>query len=107
MYIGAIHTEHYRVAMMMLKAGKHVLCEKPMTMKMSDTYTLTQYAKEHKLFLMEGVWSRCFPIYDSLKQILDANMIGDVKHVSASFGFNASHVDRLKFVIFDKDRTQR
>ncbi|EFN80683.1 trans-1,2-dihydrobenzene-1,2-diol dehydrogenase [Harpegnathos saltator] len=94
-YIGAIHTEHYKLAMMMLTEGKHVLCEKPMTMNPIDTTKLITYARNKNLFLMEGVWSRCFPIYDNIKKMLEAGCMGDIHHVSASFGFDLMDVDRI------------
>ncbi|XP_014469127.1 PREDICTED: trans-1,2-dihydrobenzene-1,2-diol dehydrogenase-like isoform X2 [Dinoponera quadriceps] len=94
-YIGAIHTQHYNLAMMMLSEGKHVLCEKPMTMSLADTTKLISYAKSKNLFLMEGVWSRFFPIYDTLRNIVETNEIGDIHHVFANFGVDLQDVDRL------------
>lgn len=100
-YIGVLNTDHYNLAMMMMTEGKHVLCEKPMTMSPTDTAKLISYAKSKKLFLMEGVWSRCFPIYDTIKQMLAAESIGDIHHVVVNFGFNLMDIDRLTFVIFN------
>ncbi|XP_032677284.1 trans-1,2-dihydrobenzene-1,2-diol dehydrogenase-like [Odontomachus brunneus] len=94
-YIGTIHIQHYDLAMMMMSEGKHVLCEKPLTMSLADTTKLISYAKSKNLFLMEGVWSRCFPIYDIIKKKLAEDHIGDIRHVIASFGFDLSDVDRL------------
>lgn len=104
-YIGAIHTQHYVLAMMMLSEGKHVLCEKPLTMSLADTTKLISYAKSKNLFLMEGVWSRCFPIYDAIREKLADGCVGDIRHVFASFGFDLSDVDRIKFVTFSNNRT--
>ena len=55
---------------MMLNAGKHVLCEKPLGMNVKETQELVDLARNLKLFLMEGVWSRCLPSYAKLKELL-------------------------------------
>lgn len=94
-YIGTINTKHLEAAKAMLDAGKHVLCEKPLTMNERESRELIEYAKSKKLFLMEAVWSRCFPVYKELKRILDAGEIGDVLHAQVSFGFPLEHVDRV------------
>jgi len=52
-YIGAIHTEHYRLSKLMLEAGKHVLCEKPLCVNLNETESLIKVAKTKNKFLME------------------------------------------------------
>jgi len=89
-YIGSIHTYHYDLSMKMLSQGKHVLCEKPLCVNVDETRKLLEFAKEKGLFFMEGVWSRCFPAYKKVREILDAGLIGEVKHVGVTFG---SHFD--------------
>ena len=57
-YIGTIHVTHRDIALMVMKA---VLCEKPMTMRASDTKEMIDEAREKNLFLMEETWMRFFP----------------------------------------------
>ena len=80
----------------MLEHGKHVICEKPLTMNEKQTRALVDVAKNKKKFLMEAVWSRCFPAYEQLRKLLDAGTIGDVLQVNADFGFDLTQIDRLK-----------
>ncbi|KAJ8665169.1 hypothetical protein QAD02_006831 [Eretmocerus hayati] len=94
-YIGTLHTSHLEVGKMMLNAGKHVLCEKPLTMNLKQTKELIDLAKSKGLFLMEAIWSRCFPAYETLRKELDNKSIGEVKHVIASLGGKMPHVERL------------
>jgi dihydrodiol dehydrogenase / D-xylose 1-dehydrogenase (NADP) len=95
-YVGTLNHQHFPVSKMMLEHGKHVLCEKPLTMNQKQTSELIGIAIQKKLFLMEGIWSRCFPIYTELKYILDAGSIGDVIQINVNFGFDLQDVDRLK-----------
>ena len=56
---------------MMLNAGKHVICEKPLGMNLKETQELIDLARKQKLFLMEAIWSRCLPAYEKLKELLE------------------------------------
>ena len=80
---------------MMLDAGKHVLCEKPLTMNEKQSRQLLERAKDKKLLCAEAIWSRFFPSYKHLKSRLDANELGDIKEVEVEFGFPLQKVDRL------------
>lgn len=94
-YVGNVNTLHFETAKMMLENGKHVLCEKPFTMNEKQTKRLFQIAKEKKLFLMEALWSRCFPAYIEMKRMIDDGEIGDVLFASVHFGHAIQHVERL------------
>ena len=52
-YIGTLHTEHHRLALMFLEAGKHVLCEKPSTLNSTQLQQVLDKAKEKNRFFME------------------------------------------------------
>lgn len=45
-----------------------------------------QAAHTHNVFLMEGIWSRCTPIYEKLRQELSSGTIGRVRQVIVNFG---------------------
>lgn len=84
-YIGSSHTEHVRLSLMMLNAGKHVLCEKPLAESAAEVKMVNAVAKEKKLFFMEAVWSRCFPVYHKIQEEITSGTIGDVQMVFARF----------------------
>jgi predicted dehydrogenase len=64
-----------------------VLCEKPFTVNQREAEVLITLAKEHKVFLMEGMWTKFLPVTRMVKQWIDENRIGKVKYLQASFGF--------------------
>uniref|UniRef100_A0A8C9XYG2 Trans-1,2-dihydrobenzene-1,2-diol dehydrogenase n=1 Tax=Sander lucioperca TaxID=283035 RepID=A0A8C9XYG2_SANLU len=59
--LGVLHTEHWCVGLLFLKAGKNVLCEKPFAMNSGQVKDLVAAAKK-----MEAIWSRCFPVHAEL-----------------------------------------
>jgi predicted dehydrogenase len=80
------HAEHTRLA---LAAGKHVLCEKPMTLDAASTTALFEEAAERGLFLMEAMWMACHPNIRKLLSLLRDGQHGTARQVHASIGFVA------------------
>ncbi|XP_056004582.1 trans-1,2-dihydrobenzene-1,2-diol dehydrogenase-like isoform X2 [Ostrea edulis] len=94
-YIGVIHTFHVAVSKQMLKAGKNVLCEKPMAANLAQVLEVQQVARECKKFFMEAVWSRCFPVYRKIKEEVRSGNLGEIQHVEVQFCFPINKVDRI------------
>lgn len=86
-YIGTLHIAHRNNTLEALEAGKHVLCEKPMTMYPTHTSELITKAKECGLFLMEATWMRFFPAVVELREMIARGDIGEVRWVRANFSF--------------------
>ncbi|KAG7386813.1 hypothetical protein PHYPSEUDO_015210 [Phytophthora pseudosyringae] len=85
-YVGTLHPWHYEHTVLALNHGKHVLVEKPMAMNVKQASAAIALAREKKLFLMEGMWTRFFPAVRHVRQLLADKEIGDVHHVHAAFG---------------------
>lgn len=52
-YVGVLHTEHWKVGLLFLEAGKNVLCEKPFAMNSKQVKELVAAARKNNVFLME------------------------------------------------------
>ncbi|KAI5643218.1 oxidoreductase family, NAD-binding rossmann fold domain-containing protein [Phthorimaea operculella] len=94
-YIGALNSDHFALSKLFLENGKHVLCEKSLCLNYKQAKGLIDLAKKKKLFLMEAVWSRFFPIYAALEKQLELGKLGDVKFVEANFGVEAGVMERV------------
>ena len=92
-YIGSVNTEHYRHCKISIENGKSVLCEKPFIMKSEEAIELKNLAKEKGVFMMEGLWTRFFPIHQSAKKIINSGLIGDIKFINSDLGFNAGPIN--------------
>lgn len=88
-YVATPHTFHKEHCLLALNADKPVLCEKPFTINAPEAEAVVQTARERKVFLMEGMWSRFFPLMTRLREIVQAGEIGPVRMVEADFGFRA------------------
>lgn len=61
-YLGVLHTEHWKVGLLFLEAGKNVLCEKPFAMNSKQVKELVATAKRNNVFLMEVKMGACAPL---------------------------------------------
>ncbi|XP_076012219.1 dihydrodiol dehydrogenase, tandem duplicate 1 [Genypterus blacodes] len=93
-YLGVLHTEHWRVGLLFLQAGKNVLCEKPFAMNSQQVKDLVDAAEKNNVFLMEAIWSRCFPVHAEVRRLLAEEAVGEVKLVRAYFGSPQLHIPR-------------
>ena len=89
-YVGTPHPQHADNALMALRAGKGVLCEKPFTMNLREAEQVVTLARSKRLFLMEAMWTRYLPAYLEVKRILASGEIGTPRQIVADFGFAAS-----------------
>ena len=92
-YIATPHPFHCVQAMLMMEHGKHVLCEKPISISARQTRMMIDCARQNHVFLMEGMWSRCFPAYKAMKEAVRSGEIGDIRHVYALFSFPVNDID--------------
>jgi len=88
-YIATPHAQHFDIAKAALEAGKHVLCEKALTITAAEAGALIDLAREKNLFLMEAVWARFVPGFQRAMEIVESGEIGDVQWVRADLGFPA------------------
>lgn len=68
-----------------LRAGKHVLCEKPLASNTSEATTMAQIADETGLVLMEAFHTLYHPLARRMKAIIDSGELGHIHHVEAHF----------------------
>lgn len=87
-YIATPHSEHHAHALLCLRAGLPVLCEKAFAQNARQAQEMIQTAQERGVFLMEAFWTRFFPAIQHALALVQAGAIGEVKHLAADFGFN-------------------
>ena len=88
-YVPVPHPAHKDLALRAMKAGKHVLVEKPATVCAADFAELTECAAANQVFLMEAVWTRFFPLSQELVRVIRSGEIGDVRLIQSAFSFRS------------------
>ena len=88
-YVATPHPTHVELASAAARAGKHVLCEKPIAPSAAGAAIVIEAARQAGVFLMEGFAFRCHPQTKRLAELLEGDEIGELRSVNASFGFDA------------------
>ncbi|NKB69209.1 MAG: oxidoreductase [Candidatus Latescibacteria bacterium] len=88
-YIATPHPLHAEWAIKAADAGKHILCEKPMSMSWADSMTVIEAARRNDVFLMEAFMYRCTPQTARLVELIGEGAIGQLRTIDATFAFNA------------------
>lgn len=70
--------EHAELSIASLKAGKHVMCEKPPAMNSAETRKMAAAAAAAKKVLMYGLVMRFYPATRFLKDLINAGELGDI-----------------------------
>ena len=75
---------HAKYCVKALKAGKHVVCEKPMALTYADCKRVLKAAGEARGKLMIAQVVRFFPAYEILKETVESGRLGRLKHLTMS-----------------------
>ena len=85
-YITTPHNTHIKFMIEALKNGKHVLCEKSITLNSEELEEAVKIAKEKDLILGEAMTIFNMPLYTELSEIVNSDKLGDVKMIQVNFG---------------------
>jgi predicted dehydrogenase len=85
-YVATPHPMHHGNAILALRAGKHVVVEKPFTMNAAEAREIVRVARECGLFAMEAMWTRFLPHVAVIRDWLAQGVLGDIVTVIADHG---------------------
>lgn len=89
-YIGTPHSLHAEAALKAIKAGKHVLCEKPFALNAKQAIEVMEAAEEKNVFIMEAIWTLFLPTIKKVFSWVESGKIGQIMHIQANFGFKGN-----------------
>lgn len=85
-YIATPHNHHFPDGMQALKAGKHVLIEKPFALNLGEGRELQAEAARQEKLALEAMWCDYAPKYDVIRQLLEDGALGDLHTLLADHG---------------------
>ncbi len=101
LYIATPHDSHKSLAIDAMQSGKHVLCEKPMSVSRSQVEQMIHAARANNVFLMEAFWSRFNPSISEVLQRVKRGELGEVNYVNADFSFYREDPDDSRMLNMD------
>lgn len=91
-YVASPNTIHYNQAKEAIMHKKHVIVEKPMTTKVSDSHELYNLAQENNVFIMEAITTLANPLLVNIKK----NLVGEeIQHIDFKMMQQSSRYPKL------------
>ena len=90
-YVATINSQHYKYSLKALEAGKHVICEKPFTMRAQEARHLFRVAREKGLMVMEAQKSVFLPVMQDVKAVLKEGKLGRIHFLDFTGTCNPSY----------------
>ena len=85
-YISTPHNTHINYLRKALSAGKHVLCEKSITLNSEELEEAIALAEENQVILAEAMTIFHMPIYRRIRELVQSQALGDLKMIQMNFG---------------------
>lgn len=90
-YISTPHPHHAEWIIKAAEAGKHILCEKPLTMNHDEAMASVEAARSNDVLLMEAFMVRCHPYIGVLRGLIERNRIGKIRLIRSIYSFQAGY----------------
>ncbi len=84
---------HHAWTIKALRAGKHVLCEKPFAMDLRETTEMFDVARQTKRVLVEAFMYRSHPLTKAVVDTVRSGAIGEVRLIRTSFCYRTTKID--------------
>lgn len=85
-YITTPHNTHITFILEALRNGKHVLCEKSITLNSEELALAVRTAREHGVILAEAMTLYHMPLYGKIRGITESGTLGPLRFIQMNFG---------------------
>ncbi|WP_297111025.1 Gfo/Idh/MocA family oxidoreductase [uncultured Devosia sp.] len=94
-YVATPHNAHHQHVLLALNAGKHVLVEKPIAIDRVQAVEMVELSRRKGLFFAEALWTYYLPKFDVIAQLLESDVLGEIRSVYTEYGENFSTDHRI------------
>jgi predicted dehydrogenase len=96
-YVASANVHHYVQVINAARAGKNILCEKPLSINSSQAEEMVKVCKENGVYLAVNFTHRVHPIIIKAKELIDKEYIGKLVSVNVSFNINFTPGNNFRF----------
>jgi predicted dehydrogenase len=86
-YIPLPTSQHVEWSLKAAEAGKHVLCEKPISLKANEIERLIAARDRHNVLIAEAFMVTYAPVWLKVRELLKDQAIGELRHVQGAFTY--------------------
>ena len=87
-YISLPNSLHLPLAIKAMRAGKHVLCEKPLGMNAAEVAEAIAVSEETKRIFVEASWNRWHPRSQRIREIIASGELGKITRIRTCFTYD-------------------
>jgi len=96
-YISGINADHYSHVLKAAKAGKNILCERPIAISSAQAKEMVDVCKKNDVIFMINHLHRFHPLVQKAKELIDKQLIGKIVSISASNNIDLAPSDNFRF----------
>ncbi len=97
-YISSKNSDHYWQVIEAAKAGKHILCEKPLALTAKEADKMVDICKKKNVKLTINYVLRYHPIIKKTKELIESNLLGKLISISTNFNIDFKPNDNYRFI---------
>ncbi len=98
LYVASANDDHYEQVIKAARAGKHVLCEKPLALTSEQAEEMVKVCKENNVLLAVNYIFRFHPLLKKAKELINNKHIGQIVSISANFHIDFPPSDNYRYV---------
>lgn len=95
-YVSTPHPLHAEWAIKAAEAGKHVLCEKPLTLTAAEAESVLEVARRNDVFLMEAFMYRLHPQMRLMTELIESGALGEIRAVDVTFSYDSGGAEAAR-----------
>jgi len=95
-YISLPNSLHLPWAIKAMKAGKHVLCEKPLGMNAKEVEEAIAVSKETDRIFVEASWNRWHPRSQRIREIVKSGELGEITRIRSCFTYDGLDAGNIR-----------
>ncbi|TSA29861.1 MAG: gfo/Idh/MocA family oxidoreductase [Ignavibacteriales bacterium] len=96
-YISSVNSDHYWQVLKTARAGKNILCERPIALNSVQIEEMIKVCKEQNVIFMINHLHRFHPLVQKAKELINNQMLGKIVSISATYNIDVSPVDNFRF----------
>lgn len=96
-YIGSANNNHYEEVIKAAKAGKNILCEKPLALTYAQADEMVKVCKQNNVLLSINYPLRFHPSILKAKELMDNQLLGRLISISVSYNFDLPPDTNFRF----------
>ena len=97
-YISLANSQHYEWVTRALRAGKNVLCEKPLALTAEQAHEMYTVAEKCDRLLVEAVWVAWHPRFRRMVEVVNSGTLGDIASIATRFTSMSTMTENYRLV---------